>query len=1196
MKNIKRKIIKAFAVLPAILCLLFVTGCKDELAIKEKIKPTAPQGKGFFVLSLGDANGRTIMPVFISGQDEPLYKLVFTNLDYEEDDNHAAGYNPDNAVTSEKVNQYQIEILDSEHIKLPIGLDIGRWTLELLYFINHTQLTANRPAASGRFQDENGNLKVIVIENQGRAKGDVTLFVFGTDEGEGIFIFDIKYPGDVEIDMVIQPLPDNPSVVIPVFDFTDGVVGLPSGFYRVIFTLTKDNTYTVTWRQSLHIYKNMESIYKYEFTDDHFIKISYTVTFISDGKDYEVTSYFFDENVVKPEVEPELSGHQFRGWFADAACTIPYEGFDEPLSADTFVYAKFLPVLAADVHIGIPVNTPPSGADLGNIIVPTIPNTNAYAPYNYQWKIKYKEDGEEKVYFIPANLGGEDHDLLVTMELVAFSAKDGYIFLTISHEFFYGEVDSALPAGGIKINDALGSVTNPFRVSTAGMLGRVGSNTPDPINTLAIWSSSANYVQTEHITAPAWTPIANFTGSYNGGGFEIRNLSINSSAADNRALFASIGTYGGASGRVENVILTNSSVTGRDNTGAIAAINYGTIQNVVVNNTTVQGADNSGGIAGQNFGTIRNSYSTGNVLSSGENAGGIAGLNNGAIDFCYSTITVTGNNYAGGIAGKNDASITNSIALNPNVTSRVGSQIGRVAGSGTSSGNKARSDLLPKIRNQDDQGLELTGDGDNGDITVNLNTALSSVFAGWSGWTIPGSNLAIGQQLPRLTQSAAFTSQNPAPTLPQPRLRDGADNAQISAFNIADFIKFNPQGGDRGWFLRPISGEWLLGGMIEGAESGVVELPGAINAAVNLQNAHNISAIAPTQIGNIGTLSLTTSGNGNGKIFNWLFVFSMPIKDATFKISYSSNPVRSYEYKPVGNVISFRHVAGTDFPTGGINAAIELSIETLGNWIYIPPEETPEPFIIFRSRIATGSDEYVYYFREDGVNPATGKGQATYGPVDFYTGTQCSAGSNRCYSNGTDGNVSCTRHFNVPTRAEVEAAGYLLSQQIFVAATSNDPQWGISNTAAIAAGTWLVESNGPHVSNVLPNYTSPQEANNPANAINNESRTSQVITLTTGEVVGTANIVLFDAATQASGSAYVFSANSNVDVDITLSLLPEFSSFIDKIEVFRGTTNPTMLAEMAAGVRTFRLRQTIGGSANANCNFAAFTVRFVYVE
>ena len=154
-----------------------------------------------------------------------------------------------------------------------------------------------------------------------------------------------------------------------------------------------------------------------------------------------------------------------------------------------------------------------------------------------------------------------------------------------------------------------------------------------------------------------------FSGSLDGNGYAVNNLTINGSTADAVGLFG----YIGQSGSVSNIGLYNANVTG----GA--------------NNTYV------GSLAGYNAGSITNVYSTGTV-SGGGTVGGLVGLNNGTVQTAYTTsqVTVTGSSgTAGGLVGENDGEINN-VYSTGKVSGTAGSTLGGLvgnAGSGSSIAN-----------------------------------------------------------------------------------------------------------------------------------------------------------------------------------------------------------------------------------------------------------------------------------------------------------------------------------------------------------------------------------------------------------------------------------------------------------------------------------------------------------------------------
>ena len=183
---------------------------------------------------------------------------------------------------------------------------------------------------------------------------------------------------------------------------------------------------------------------------------------------------------------------------------------------------------------------------------------------------------------------------------------------------------------------------------------------------LLAWNEAAqkdmtlNCTLADNITLPAvaedesnWTPIGTesrpYTGNFDGGGHTITGLKIDKSGTDYVGLIGCLGS----GGKVQNVTLTNISVSGANCVGGIAGQNYGTVENCSVNGTvTGKGFTDTGGIAGSNYGTISGCSAEGTVMGS-VNVGGIAGGSylGVIIDGCHSTAAVSGSLCVGGVLG-----------------------------------------------------------------------------------------------------------------------------------------------------------------------------------------------------------------------------------------------------------------------------------------------------------------------------------------------------------------------------------------------------------------------------------------------------------------------------------------------------------------------------------------------------------------
>ena len=245
---------------------------------------------------------------------------------------------------------------------------------------------------------------------------------------------------------------------------------------------------------------------------------------------------------------------------------------------------------------------------------------------------------------------------------------------------------------------------------------------------LLAWNEAAqkdmtlNCTLADNITLPAvaedesnWTPIGTesrpYTGNFDGGGHTITGLKIDKSGTDYVGLIGCLGS----GGKVQNVTLTNISVSGANCVGGIAGQNYGTVENCSVNGTvTGKGFTDTGGIAGSNYGTISGCSAEGTVTGS-VNVGGIAGGsylgvtiegchstaavsgissvggvlgnlgNNSFLMACYSTgdvtVTSTDGSFVGGVVGTNSqGTVTGCYHATGEITSSVGDRIGGIVG------------------------------------------------------------------------------------------------------------------------------------------------------------------------------------------------------------------------------------------------------------------------------------------------------------------------------------------------------------------------------------------------------------------------------------------------------------------------------------------------------------------------------------
>mgnify|MGYP000259455493 CR=1 FL=1 len=197
--------------------------------------------------------------------------------------------------------------------------------------------------------------------------------------------------------------------------------------------------------------------------------------------------------------------------------------------------------------------------------------------------------------------------------------------------------------------DGSGTTSDPYEVSTAAQLQCIENRGLD-----------SSYILTSDINLDgAFDPIGNdstpFTGEFDGAGHTIADLYVSRSSAENTGLF------GVSEGRIENITLTNVTVTGSNNVGALAGDQTGNIVTVSASGT-VSGGDNVGGLVGQYDGTsnIDMTGSSASVDVTGNtNVGGLVGYSKNAeqsITYSSASGDVTGDHNVGGLIGLADYS------------------------------------------------------------------------------------------------------------------------------------------------------------------------------------------------------------------------------------------------------------------------------------------------------------------------------------------------------------------------------------------------------------------------------------------------------------------------------------------------------------------------------------------------------------
>lgn len=173
-------------------------------------------------------------------------------------------------------------------------------------------------------------------------------------------------------------------------------------------------------------------------------------------------------------------------------------------------------------------------------------------------------------------------------------------------------------------------------------------------------------IQTDYNYEPSDKP---FDGIFNGNGYVVSGVYINSTNKNNQGFFGNVGS----NCKIKKLGVTNSYINGKGNIG---------------------------GLVGNNNGKINKCYFIGLVIGTNDNVGGLAGWSNDAIINSYSIATVKGTNNVGGLAGGIKGNITKSYSIskvkgNSNVRGLVGINCGEISNISNSYYNSETSSWTP---------------------------------------------------------------------------------------------------------------------------------------------------------------------------------------------------------------------------------------------------------------------------------------------------------------------------------------------------------------------------------------------------------------------------------------------------------------------------------------------------------------------
>ena len=302
-------------------------------------------------------------------------------------------------------------------------------------------------------------------------------------------------------------------------------------------------------------------------------------------------------------------------------------------------------------------------------------------------------------------------------------------FVTISSSLSY-------PATGVFAGGE-GTSQSPYQVATLTQLQSVESYLDQ--NFILTASIDASATATWNLSGgvyrgfvPIGSTTSPFTGTLDGVGYTISNLTIN------RGSTSAVGLFGRLDGTVKNLTLDSVNIIGDSYVGGLAGRDLGDIQKCTVTGLVVGSGNAVGGLTGDVYsGSIERSYAQDSVAGgvySGSGTGGLAGsVYGGTITDCYATGSVSGDNAVGGLMGVDDYYSTIDQCYSTGRVTGTSNVGGFVGSENISSVDSCFWDMETSGQSSSPRGT--------GEATTAMQTASTFTSAGWnftSTWAING--------------------------------------------------------------------------------------------------------------------------------------------------------------------------------------------------------------------------------------------------------------------------------------------------------------------------------------------------------------------------------------------------------------------------------------------------------------------------
>ena len=162
------------------------------------------------------------------------------------------------------------------------------------------------------------------------------------------------------------------------------------------------------------------------------------------------------------------------------------------------------------------------------------------------------------------------------------------------------------------------------------------------------WTAIGGYNEDEELAF-------SFDGYFDGDGYAVRGIYINSQEDAFKGLFG----YIGGESIVANLGVTESYICGYSYVGGVVGMNVdGTVTNCY-NTGSISGEEGIGGVVGFNYGgTVTDCHNAGSISGNYSGIGGVVGANTADVINCYNIGSVTCEYSAGGVVGENVGTVT----------------------------------------------------------------------------------------------------------------------------------------------------------------------------------------------------------------------------------------------------------------------------------------------------------------------------------------------------------------------------------------------------------------------------------------------------------------------------------------------------------------------------------------------------------